>query len=403
MSKRAVARIIDCEEDLGEVAEWVERSAAQKQDDDDFDVAVVDQNKEAMEDARRRINEKLQSKGTQLSRRSGPLVNNLRSKAKQMALQSQVPKEEENIMKFDSDKEEDNIHEQPTSPQESPDKKVFRVSVRSLENKDQKEQNIMEDEFVEANKQRLIEFQKPKQEMRQLNFVDAWDALKQEEHLRESIKFLERKKTSFSEKLFGCFQVHLKSTRLIQEKNQIIGLTFLSFDDTISIHFQVMYSVYCQFMDTDHCLRYGGHWEQIGFQGRDPATDLRGAGMLGLLQILAFLQHYKIYIQSCLQYSQKNTFPLSITLINITTFVLVALKDNKLNSLINKEESVLSVVNKLYFAGFFQFFRMYQNQNGNFHTIGRMLQAVRKLIYESPHHLITEFQKGITLFYKTNQ
>jgi len=34
------------------------------------------------------------------------------------------------------------------------------------------------------------------------------------------------------------------------------------------------------------CPRYGSHWERIGFQGNDPATDLRGVGLLGLLQPL---------------------------------------------------------------------------------------------------------------------
>lgn len=32
--------------------------------------------------------------------------------------------------------------------------------------------------------------------------------------------------------------------------------------------------------------RYGLHWEKIGFQGTDPATDLRGVGILGLCQLL---------------------------------------------------------------------------------------------------------------------
>jgi hypothetical protein len=36
--------------------------------------------------------------------------------------------------------------------------------------------------------------------------------------------------------------------------------------------------------------RRGGHWQDIGFQGDDPATDLRSVGMLGLLQMLAFLE-----------------------------------------------------------------------------------------------------------------
>lgn len=37
--------------------------------------------------------------------------------------------------------------------------------------------------------------------------------------------------------------------------------------------------------------RYGPHWAALGFQGDDPATDLRGAGVLGLLQLLYLQQH----------------------------------------------------------------------------------------------------------------
>jgi hypothetical protein len=37
--------------------------------------------------------------------------------------------------------------------------------------------------------------------------------------------------------------------------------------------------------------RFGHHWGSIGFQGDDPATDLRGVGMLGLLQLL-YLHHH---------------------------------------------------------------------------------------------------------------
>lgn len=32
----------------------------------------------------------------------------------------------------------------------------------------------------------------------------------------------------------------------------------------------------------------GTHWEQLGFQGKDPATDLRGAGLMGLKVMRAF-------------------------------------------------------------------------------------------------------------------
>lgn len=37
--------------------------------------------------------------------------------------------------------------------------------------------------------------------------------------------------------------------------------------------------------------RYGDHWQDIGFQGSDPATDLRGTGCLGLINILYALDN----------------------------------------------------------------------------------------------------------------
>lgn len=45
----------------------------------------------------------------------------------------------------------------------------------------------------------------------------------------------------------------------------------------------MLYTIYTSLKHTDYCRRYGNHWEDIGFQGTDPASDLRGTGMLGIL------------------------------------------------------------------------------------------------------------------------
>lgn len=37
--------------------------------------------------------------------------------------------------------------------------------------------------------------------------------------------------------------------------------------------------------------RVGPHWERLGFQGADPATDFRGAGLLSLVQMLSLFVH----------------------------------------------------------------------------------------------------------------
>ena len=36
-------------------------------------------------------------------------------------------------------------------------------------------------------------------------------------------------------------------------------------------------------------MRFGEHWNEIGFQGRDPATDLRSTGILSLIHWACFL------------------------------------------------------------------------------------------------------------------
>ncbi len=48
----------------------------------------------------------------------------------------------------------------------------------------------------------------------------------------------------------------------------------------------------------------GGHWEDIGFQGNDPATDLRDTGMLSLLQAcllyrICFSNYYDYLMRIC--------------------------------------------------------------------------------------------------------
>ena len=35
----------------------------------------------------------------------------------------------------------------------------------------------------------------------------------------------------------------------------------------------------------------GGHWEKLGFQGTDPATDFRAGGVLALAHLLSLFMH----------------------------------------------------------------------------------------------------------------
>ena len=52
------------------------------------------------------------------------------------------------------------------------------------------------------------------------------------------------------------------------------------------LHERMLMSIYKSITKAETLpTRFGPHWEVIGFQGNDPATDLRGAGILALLQV----------------------------------------------------------------------------------------------------------------------
>ncbi|KAG5453508.1 ELMO domain-containing protein 3 [Clonorchis sinensis] len=55
-----------------------------------------------------------------------------------------------------------------------------------------------------------------------------------------------------------------------------------------SLHGQMLYTIFKRFTGSPACLTKGDHWQLIGFQGSDPTTDFRGAGLLALLCLVYF-------------------------------------------------------------------------------------------------------------------
>ena len=64
---------------------------------------------------------------------------------------------------------------------------------------------------------------------------------------------------------------------LEEEKKLIFAICKKPLADENPLHFEVLLTLYKLLTGSKlDCPRYGSHWEQIGFQGNDPATDLRG-------------------------------------------------------------------------------------------------------------------------------
>lgn len=94
----------------------------------------------------------------------------------------------------------------------------------------------------------------------------------------------------------------------------------------------------------------GSHWQNIGFQSNDPRTDIRGTGMLGVLQILWFAENYPNTLKAIYAHSltKDYEFPLAIKLFEFSALVLSQLKTKKIFYACNEHSSVFLACNKVY-------------------------------------------------------
>lgn len=84
--------------------------------------------------------------------------------------------------------------------------------------------------------------------------------------------------------LLGPPELH---DHLTAERDLVFAIAQCKLDMSEPVHVRMLQTVYQRLTGTRmDCPCYGSHWEHIGFQGTDPGTDLRGVGMLGLLQLL---------------------------------------------------------------------------------------------------------------------
>jgi hypothetical protein len=79
-------------------------------------------------------------------------------------------------------------------------------------------------------------------------------------------------------------------------------------------------------------------WTELGFQGNDPSTDFRGTGMLGLFQLVYFVEHKTQSAQLVLEESMSTKrsckFPFVITGISITHFMIDLFSETRLHKVI---------------------------------------------------------------------
>lgn len=183
---------------------------------------------------------------------------------------------------------------------------------------------------------------------------------------------------------------------LKKERNLILNITNSDFDNDNKLHCRILQTIYKKLTKSHrNCPRFGPHWEDIGFQGNDPATDLRGAGLLALLHLLYLLTNYMSVAQKMFKMSLDSiqNFPFCLMSINMTRIALQALQDNKLSKICNARKQVMGVVNEFYLAVFLHLYKTWKDEHITMLQSGHVISFVENYAAKHPKTLLKSLPK----------
>lgn len=139
-------------------------------------------------------------------------------------------------------------------------------------------------------------------------------------------------------------------------------------------------------------VRQGECWEDIGFQRDDPVSDIRGGGILSLVNMIYFLEHYNEAAQGMIERSRNRTdgkyYPWAAAGINLTKLLAVhfevVLKSGSttgINHSLSTKWMLLPNVNsfhRLYCSLFCLLDSVYQEMDAGYMDFPRVLEVTKK-------------------------
>lgn len=195
--------------------------------------------------------------------------------------------------------------------------------------------------------------------------------------------------------LFGPPKLHRD---LHQERDRIFCIAASVLENSDHIHVRSLQTIYRSLTGSRFdCPRYGNHWEEIGFQGRDPATDLRGVGLLGLLHLVYLLRDAKRQVLASeiykLSLHPTQNFPFCVMSINLTRIALQALREGCLNKECNKQRDVLPLMCDFYTGLYLQMYQVWKSQGKTITDSGFVLQHVEAHGKKHPHAVLKNLEE----------
>ncbi|EFA78286.1 engulfment and cell motility ELM family protein [Heterostelium album PN500] len=181
------------------------------------------------------------------------------------------------------------------------------------------------------------------------------------------IKKINQDLLAFESTILPNLEAALEPLSALQSlKAQITLLRDQAYDSENEIHEEKLDQLWNSiFPNKRRSARITSEWGHMGFQGKDPATDFRGMGLLGLENLLYLATNYEEetkYILECA--NSKFQYPFAITGINITSKLvnmLLSEKNHLKNHFIYTKPSMRDF-NELYAKVFISFNNYYQSK-----------------------------------------
>jgi len=187
---------------------------------------------------------------------------------------------------------------------------------------------------------------------------------------------------------------------LLKERDRVLAIAKVALDVSDETHVRIMLSLFAEL--TGEALEasqiVGPHWERIGFQGDKPATDLRGAGMLGVLHALFLARMRPEVCCDAVAYRPEGSgteFPLMVISLNMTQLVLTALRSGALDRVLRsrKTGSVNGTACTLYAALMVDCWTQWKARGLGVENFSKLKDDLAILVQRRPSKLLRTFER----------
>ncbi len=198
------------------------------------------------------------------------------------------------------------------------------------------------------------------------------------------------------------------SKKLLNEKLLVQAVAFCPLNDKDRLHIRALQTIHSKLTGNNlSCRRFGSHWVETGFSGVDPVDDLLDVGMLGLTQLIYFLENTQTFrlCKEIFHYCHRDThtIPFCVLAFSFTQLSLEALEKGVLNKLCNKRDQVFVVVNEFYMSSLHYYYTMWKAGRKSILQLGLLMQQCGDYCKEHPREVMQLFDNHLSIREPSNQ